>query len=120
MQGLPSVLKVTRTRKEKKHGQRAQEVNYYICSRTDCEGISQTIRVHWSIENGLHYGLDVLLGEDKSTRRMGNAAQNIHIISKMALFVLQRQQEHGRLSRPKVQQMNADMKPSQLIAVLGF
>jgi predicted transposase YbfD/YdcC len=37
---------------------------------------------HWSIENNLHWVLDVTYNEDKSCIRGKNKAENIHIIRK--------------------------------------
>jgi predicted transposase YbfD/YdcC len=43
------------------------------------------IRGHWSIENNLHWCLDVLFREDGCRARMGNAPLNLNIMRKLAL-----------------------------------
>ncbi len=40
---------------------------------------------HWSIENQLHWHLDVTFGEDASRARLQNAPENLNILRKIAL-----------------------------------
>ena len=47
-------------------------------------------RQHWSIENQLHWQLDVTFGEDRSAIRRENAIVNLHIIRKWALFLFKK------------------------------
>ena len=47
----------------------------------------KTARMHWGIENGLHWRLDVDFDEDASRKRK-NAATNFSLVSKMAMAVL--------------------------------
>jgi predicted transposase YbfD/YdcC len=54
------------------------ETSYYICSIDAKVGIfSESVRSHWGIENGLHWVMDVVFGEDRSRIRNGHAAENI-------------------------------------------
>lgn len=46
------------------------------------------IRSHWSIENKLHWVLDIAFLEDQSRKRDGNAAQNFSVLNKIALNLL--------------------------------
>jgi predicted transposase YbfD/YdcC len=48
----------------------------------------QTIRAHWTIENQLHWVLDVHFGEDASRIRKDNAPQNMAVLRKIALNLL--------------------------------
>ncbi len=52
------------------------------------ESINEKIRNHWSVENNLHWMLDVVFGEGASRERKGNSAQNFNLISKIALFLI--------------------------------
>lgn len=45
------------------------------------------IRQHWSIENGLHWPLDVLLDEDLARSRKDNAPANLAILRRLALNI---------------------------------
>ena len=51
------------------------------------------MRLHWGIENRLHWTLDVVFGEDKRQTRSGsgNGAQNLALLSKMALNLLRQE-----------------------------
>ncbi|MBR6590388.1 MAG: transposase, partial [Bacteroidaceae bacterium] len=62
---------------------------YYITSldNSNPEEIASAIRQHWSIENNLHWQLDVTFREDLS-RKVKNAARNHSVMTKMALAVL--------------------------------
>ena len=48
------------------------------------------IRMHWQIENGLHYRRDDTLGEDRCTLRTGQAAQVMALINNLVLGLLLR------------------------------
>lgn len=66
-----------------------KEVSYYISSLAAkaCD-IAFAIRSHWSIENSLHWTLDVSFNEDQCRIRKGNAPQNVAIIRHIALNML--------------------------------
>ena len=56
------------------------EVRYYISSLgANAQLIARSVRAHWSIENSLHWTLDVTLNEDASWIRFLNAPENIAI-----------------------------------------
>ena len=74
-QNLRSVHKMTRVRYDKRTGKEGPEVTYFISSHTDPEKVFKMIREHWSVENNLHYCLDVIFREDQSLKRRGNAAK---------------------------------------------
>jgi predicted transposase YbfD/YdcC len=47
-------------------------------------------RSHWVIENGLHWVLDVVFDEDRARNRKDHGAENLAILRKLALNVLNR------------------------------
>ena len=47
------------------------------------------IRSHWSIENKLHWVLDVTMGEDGSCVRKDHASENLAIVRHILLNMLQ-------------------------------
>ena len=70
-------------------GEKQTEQRFYISSLlTTAEHFNQIVRQHWSIENKLHWSLDVTFKEDLSTKQAGNAAENFAIITKIALNLL--------------------------------
>lgn len=65
------------------------ERRYYISSLPlDAKKIAQTIRNHWSIENSLHWVLDVDFCEDRCRIREGFSPQNLSWIRALALSLL--------------------------------
>lgn len=48
-------------------------------------------RNHWSVENNLHWMLDVAFGEDASRVRVGNAAENLSRVRRIALTLLKQE-----------------------------
>lgn len=67
--------------------------HYYLTSLPfkQYEKICDSIRSHWGIENGLHYKLDVGLREDDSPIYRGYAAENLAVMRKMVLALLQKE-----------------------------
>ena len=59
--GLKSVVRIKSERTIVATGEYTQEVRYYVTSldNTRPEEIASAIRQHWSIENNLHWQLDV-------------------------------------------------------------
>jgi predicted transposase YbfD/YdcC len=54
------------------------------------ERLSTLVRGHWNIENRLHWVLDVTFGEDDARVRDRNAAENLALLRKAALNLLER------------------------------
>lgn len=57
------------------------------------------VRAHWSIENQLHWVLDVVFDEDRARNRMGNGPENIAILRKLALNMLRTHKDKASLRR---------------------
>ncbi len=67
-----------------------EEFRFYLSSKKETpQYFNNRIRAHWSIENHLHWHLDVSFDEDRSKTRMGNGAENHHTLRKLALQLLQ-------------------------------
>lgn len=58
---------------------------YFIISLTDLDEFADSVRKHWSIENQLHWRLDVIFHEDASRARKDNFPLNLNILCKIAL-----------------------------------
>jgi|tagenome__1003787_1003787.scaffolds.fasta_scaffold20754338_1 predicted transposase YbfD/YdcC len=86
---LCSLIKVEARRYDKKSGKEQNSERYFISSKKATAAyFHQAARMHWQIENNLHWMLDVIFGEDDSTKRAGNAAQNFSLINKVALNMI--------------------------------
>ena len=70
-------------------GKRCCDMRYYIMSRKlSAKEFAAAVRGHWSIENSLHWQLDVTFGEDQSRLRRGHADVNFSILRRTALSTL--------------------------------
>ena len=57
------------------------EHRYYISSSVEtAEVFLNASRIHWGIENSLHWKLDIAFREDESRIRKGNGAENFAIL----------------------------------------
>lgn len=76
---------------------------YYLSSLTQVSSqqIIQFTRGHWSIENQLHWQLDVSFKEDHSTVRRDNAPQNLAVMRKLALQVLRQVPDKTSIKRKR-------------------
>jgi predicted transposase YbfD/YdcC len=69
------------------------DIRYFLSScRDDPAVLVQAIRRHWSIENGLHWVLDVAFREDDSRVRHRTAARNLALLRKIARNLVGRDQ----------------------------
>lgn len=65
--------------------------HYHLSSRTlHPETYLAAARSHWSIENGLHWVLDMVFDEDQNRSRKDNAPENLAILRKLALNILRK------------------------------
>jgi predicted transposase YbfD/YdcC len=85
--GLQSIAMVICTRIIA--GQETRHIRYYISSLpSDAERLLHVVRKHWSIENQLHWVLDVALNEDRSRVCKDQAPENLAVLRHIALNLL--------------------------------
>ncbi len=99
----PEVRSIIRIRSEREilgTGKKEADTRYYISSiQATAHQFNQLVRRHWTVENQLHWTLDVLLGEDSSRKRQKNAATNFALIRKIALNLLKQESSTSSLNR---------------------
>jgi predicted transposase YbfD/YdcC len=90
--GLRTVLAVESIRSVNSAPTKVEsEIRYFLSSCTDDPAVlGQAIRSHWTIENTLHWVLDVTFREDDSRVRDRTAARNLALLRKIALNVVGR------------------------------
>ena len=65
------------------------EVHFFLTSlEADAQRLMDLIRGHWSIENQLHWSLDVVFNEDACRTRTGNGARNLGLLRRLAISLL--------------------------------
>lgn len=98
--GLQTVVMVVRTRQL--WNKTTHEVQFYITSlECDAAKVGRAIRLHWGIENELHWTLDVTFAEDACRVRSAHAPQNLSLLRRIALNALNREQSFRRSTRQK-------------------
>jgi predicted transposase YbfD/YdcC len=88
---FPGIRGVARLTSHRKVEGRAIEVvtRYFLLSRVfSAKRLLKVIRQHWSIENQLHWVLDVVLNEDRARNRKDHGPENLSILRKTALNLL--------------------------------
>jgi predicted transposase YbfD/YdcC len=94
--GVQSIVKITSKRVigEKEEN----EIRYYISSlKSQAGDFNGYIRAHWSVENSLHWCLDMTFGEDGCRKRHNNAAANFACIQKIALNIIKQDKSKGSM-----------------------
>ena len=67
---------------------------FFISSlENDAKKLLNAVRTHWSIENSLHWVLDVAFNEDKCRVRTGHAPENFSTWRRIALNLLKQENE---------------------------
>jgi predicted transposase YbfD/YdcC len=70
-------------------GKPAIAVRYVALSKVlSPRKLAQIVRAHWSIENQLHWTLDVVFDEDDARTRKDNGPQNLAVIRRLAQNIL--------------------------------
>jgi predicted transposase YbfD/YdcC len=71
------------------NGKTSIETRYFISSlENDAQKLAEGIRCHWSIENSLHWVLDVAFQEDNSRIRKDNAPANFAVLRHIAVNII--------------------------------
>ena len=115
--GAAAVVQVNRERVV--NGVRTSTPHYYLSSHAgSAKRLGAAVRGHWGIENGLHWVLDVVFGEDDSRIRAGHAGANLATVRRVAVSLLNR--APGKMTTP-TKRLRAGWDDDYLLEVLqGF
>jgi predicted transposase YbfD/YdcC len=87
--GVVAVGRVTSRRRLQGNPADPPAVRYYLLSKyMSAKRLLQVTRSHWTIENQLHWVLDVQFDEDGNRARKDNAPENLAILRRLALNIL--------------------------------
>lgn len=100
-------------------GENTSTAHYYLTSlRAAAAELGRLVRRHWSVENELHWILDMAFGEDSNRTAAGHAGANLGPIRRVAAALLQQDPGKGSV---KAKRLNAASDESYLLRVLrGF
>jgi len=94
---LQSLVIVQRTRDV--NGVVSCERHYYISSlgcKVRAKRMAEYVRGHWSVENNLHWQLDISFKEDQRRIRKGHGAENFSRLCRIALNLLKREKTNKK------------------------
>jgi predicted transposase YbfD/YdcC len=76
----------------------AVETRYYLLSTVlGPDRFNEVVRRHWDIENGLHWVLDVVLGEDQARNRRDHGPENLALLRRLALNLAKLEPSQGSM-----------------------
>jgi predicted transposase YbfD/YdcC len=100
---FPGVVAVGRvTSGRRLHGQRAAALrvrHYLLSAPISAKRLLQITRSHWTIENQLHWVLDVHFDEDGNRARKDHAPENLATLRRLALNILRANQDPASIRR---------------------
>lgn len=100
---LRSIAEVTVRRRHKKTGEASRQTKYYISSlQPDPATILEASRSHWSVENNVHWQLDVSLREDESRIRKDYSARNLAMMRRAVLNMARREPSKMSIKRKRL------------------
>lgn len=118
--GLSAVGMVEAKRTNEITGKEQSEKRYYIISdpKMTAQRLMDLTRRHWSVENELHWILDVEFDEDRSRIRLRNAAENVGALRRLALSLLKAAPAPKKRMSIKRRRRYCDYSPDYLCRVL--
>jgi predicted transposase YbfD/YdcC len=105
-------------RVSEQNGKITRDIRYYLASL--CMGVQRlaaAVRGHWSIENSLHWCLDVTFKEDDSRVRDRHAADNLAWLKRFAITLLKQQNDKESIA---MRRRMAGWNDDYLAQVLGI
>lgn len=104
--GFPDLAAIGRIDSWRSTGGKATKpkVRFFLLSRKlSAKQLLKVVRAHWSIENNLHWVLDVLFAEDACRTRKDHAPENLAALRKLAINILQQIPGPERISHKMLQ-----------------
>src|SRR5271170_3134 len=108
---LSSIIAVETIRRTSPDADRSCDWRYYISSKPPADPqISKYIRNHWSIENNLHWILDVHMGDDANRSHERNSTLAMAALKRVAVNIIKTHDKQNKSVRRKIMQASWDIK----------
>ena len=93
-----------------RHGKIQQERRYYLSSaKLSAKAFAHAVRAHWSVENQLHWVLDVVFHDDLVRPRTENGPHNMALVRHIAMNLVRHPKDkHSLKVRRKLANLNPD------------
>lgn len=115
--GIVAVARITSRRRLKGKPADKPLVRYFLLSKYfAAKRLLQVVRSHWSIENQLHWLLDVAFDEDANRARKDNAPENLAVLRSLALNIIRSHPDTASIRR-KIKRAGWD--DAFLLSMLG-
>lgn len=98
------------------NGETYEFTRYFITSLTDLDDFVDSVRKHWSIENQLHWCLEVIFREDASRAKKDNSPFNLNVLRKTALNLVS-QVQYKHISKRRLM-FRAALEPALFLNIL--
>lgn len=102
------------------NGKTTVERRFYLSSLApDAGRLAQAIRSHWSVENCLHWCMDVAFADDQMRARTGHAAHNLAVLKHIALNLIRLDPtpRKGGIKARRLIAATSDLYRSQLLGL---
>jgi predicted transposase YbfD/YdcC len=100
---LPGLACIACVESERREGDQVSTSTRYFLSSAPLspERLAAAARGHWAIENSLHWVLDVTFDEDRARNRRDNGPENLAILRRLTLNLLNRARPKMPVSRKR-------------------
>ena len=97
-------------------------VKFYISSaKLDAKSLLEASRAHWSVENNLHWQLDISMNEDSCRIRQQNSTENLATVRHTSLNLLKNEKSFdGGIKRKHKQANRSDSYRELVISGLSL
>jgi len=101
-------------------GKTTRERRFYISSLPpDADRLLRAIRAHWSVENNLHWCMDVAFADDHMRARTGHVAHNLTVLKHITLNLIRLApvQRKGGIKARRLIAATSDLYRAQLLGL---
>ena len=112
---LPAILRGREPHRARRQD-RDRTAILHLLPPLSAAAFAETVRSHWTVENNLHWSLDVAFSEDQSRLRTGHGARNMAVVRHFAPNLVRQVADQRSLKRRR---KCASWHPKYLLEILG-